>query len=438
MGFGTAFARRNVMEQYMDKEPFWDPHEKNPQYSLLNQVQVPTEETIRQYQIQKIQTFEKAAMKKQFANLDPLAKQNFQNIISNFSSDENQVINEMITNFVTKVNALYYVGNLEEKNEQQWKDIQKRFQRLEQALNVLMKELNTSSTNSFGMPTVLGTTLLSIQQAMSACNIENLDVGYLNGFLKNLNKLKGDALEEIGVAFFKKLRVPAIESIRLGSVYLHTKQANRHSGQLIQDLIAYNINSPEILNDVEVEYKPIGASTPIKAPLSQLLKDIEAANGQSKNIIIYDSTYDILTNLQSINVQAKSGKNQLPWNKNASTSVAIGEYGKDNLALSVKNTFKLLHTLNSAENNEQPWRVKDSSEDYNALANYGLATVMNKVLHLSSKEGNQFVLTPFGFMTFSERMTQLLKTENYIALIQGGVTLNNNTLGTKYQVGITK
>ena len=85
-----------------------------------------------------------------------------------------------------------------------------------------------------------------------------------------------------------------------------------------------------------------------------------------------------------------------------------------------KNEFTLLKNYwitkeipktNSRENNYQPWMVKDSSPDYNALANYGLATVMNKVLHLS-KEGNQFVLTPYGFMTFSERIKQLLKTNN--------------------------
>ena len=433
MGFGTSFARRNVIEQYMDKEPFWDPYDKNPQYSLLNQVQVPTIDVIRNYQIEKIQRFEKTVMKQKFTDLDPVTKQNFQGIIGSFSAEENQVINNMITNFVTKVNALYYVGDLENKNEAEWNDIQKRFMRLEQALNVLIQELNINANTK----TVLGSTLSSIQEAMRACNIETLDIGYLNNFLKHLNQLKGDALEEIGVAFFKKLKVPNVDSIRLGSVYLKTNQKNRHSGQLIQDLIAYNINSPDVLNDIEVEYKPIGASKPIKAPLSQLFKDIENANGSSKNITIYDSTYDVLTRLQSINVQAKSGKNQLPWNKNLSTSVSIGEYGKDNLTLSVKNTFKLLHTLNTQENNKQPWRVKDSSEDYNALANYGLATVLNKVLHLSA-EGNQFVLTPYGFMTFSERMAQLLKTENYIALIQGEVMLNNNTLETKYQVGITK
>ena len=62
---------------------------------------------------------------------------------------------------------------------------------------------------------------------------------------------------------------------------------------------------------------------------------------------------------------------------------------------------------------------------------------MNKVLHLS-EQGNQFVLTPFGFMTFSARMKQLLKTNNYIALIQGNVAINKYTMSNKYNVGITK
>jgi len=63
---------------------------------------------------------------------------------------------------------------------------------------------------------------------------------------------------------------------------------------------------------------------------------------------------------------------------------------------------------------------------------------MHKVLHLS-EEGNQYVLTPYGFMTFSKRMEQLLKTENYIALIQGNVVLEGDkTMTDKRKVGITK
>ena len=128
----------------------------------------------------------------------------------------------------------------------------------------------------------------------------------------------------------------------------------------------------------------------------------------------------------------------MPWNQNASTSISIGEYDKtDGLAISVYHTFHLLHSLNNVENDVQPWMVKDTGADYNALANYGLATVMNKVLHLS-EQGNQFVLTPYGFMTFSARMKQLLKTNNYIALIQGSVVINNTTMSNKYKVSITK
>lgn len=274
---------------------------------------------------------------------------------------------------------------------------------------------------------------------MAACNLNSLDSATVNEFLKNINQMKGNTLEELGVAFFKKLKVPNIDSIRLGSVYLNTDGRNgRHKGQLIQDLIAFDITSPDILKDVEVEYRPVGSDKYIKAPLSTLFKDIESANGGSKQLSITDETYDVLLGLHSIGVQAKSGKNQLPWNKNASTSVSIGEYDKvDKLAISVYRTFELLHTLNNSENSTQPWKVQNTSGDYNALANYGLATVMSKVLHLS-EQGNQFVLTPYGFMTFSARMKQLLKTNNYIALIQGNVVLNESTMSNKYSVGITQ
>jgi hypothetical protein len=41
-------------------------------------------------------------------------------------------------------------------------------------------------------------------------------------------------LEELGVAYFRKLGIPNIESIRLGSVYLNTDgRKGRHRGQLI-------------------------------------------------------------------------------------------------------------------------------------------------------------------------------------------------------------
>lgn len=439
MTLGTMFARNNILENYVNKDPFWDPYNGTPQYSLLNQVEVPTITAIRAYQIEKIEEFENKVFESKFQNLDNVAKDNFSNIISSFENDESQTINQMLENFVTKMNSFYYVNKGEHKSEKDWQYLRRRLIALKKALSLLMKELSVPKTNAFGMPTVLQSTLERIESTLAACSIDSLNVATVNEFLKNINQIKGDTLEELGVAYFRQLRIPNIESIRLGSVFLNTDgRQGRHKGQLIQDLIAFDITSPDILNDVEVEYKPIGSNNYIKAPLSKLFEDIEKANGGSKQIVITDDTYDVLMNLQSINIQAKSGKNQLPWNQNASTSVSIGEYDKiDKLAISVYHTFRLLHSLNSAENGIQPWMVKNTGDDYNALANYGLATVMSKVLHLS-EQGNQFVLTPFGFMTFSARMKQLLKTSNYIALIQGNVVINKTTMSNKYKVGITK
>lgn len=438
MTLGTMFAKNNVLESYANKDPFWDPYSGSPQYSLLNKVVVPDATAIRAYQIEKIEEFEQAASVR-YTKLDGVAKGNFASVIGSFESDESQVINTMLENFVTKMNSFYYVNKGDNKSERDWNYLRNNLKRLEQSLLSLMQQLQVPSTNAFGMPTVLQTTLEEVQSTLAACQIGSLDVGVVNAFLKKVNQIKGDTLEELGVAYFRQLKIPNIESIRLGSVYLNTDGRNgRHKGQLIQDLIAYNVMSPDVLNDVEVEYRPVGSDTMIKAPLSQLFADIERANGSSKQITITDETYDVLLKLQSINVQAKSGKNQLPWNQNASTSVSIGEYDKvDNLALSVYHTFDLLHSLNNAETKTQPWMVKDSSDDYNALANYGLATVMSKVLHLST-EGNQYVLTPYGFMTFSARMKQLLKTNNYIALLQSNVMVNKTTMTNKYKVGITK
>lgn len=435
---GTKFARNNVIEYYSNRDPFWDPRDKSEKYSELNKVIVPTNEQIRAYQIEKIERLEKLTMQKKFKKLDPITKANFQGIISRFESEENAEVNEALETLVTKINGLYYVNKEDVKSEADWKTIQTRLRNVQKALQSIMTQLNAPVKNQSGQPTVLGTSLETLEQAITACNLNSLDVSVVNDFLKTINQLKGNLLEELGVAYFRNLRIPAVDSIRLGSVYLNTDgRKGRHSGQLIQDLMFYNIDSPDLLNDVEVEYKLPGEDKYIKASLKQLFADIEKANGGSKQITITDETYDVITNLEQISVQAKSGKNQLPWNKNKSTSVSISEYGKDNLSLSIKATFKLLTTLNSKEKQTQPWSIKDQSSDYNALANYGLATVLFKVLHLS-EEGNQYLLTPYGFMTYSERMRQLLKTENYIALLQDNIVLNSDTMTTKHAVGISK
>ena len=55
--------------------------------------------------------------------------------------------------------------------------------------------------------------------------------------------------------------------------------------------------------------------------------------------------------------------------------------------------------------------MQKTSSKYDAIANYGLATALVKTLHLD-KHGNQYLLTPSGFISYTERMTQLMKEEN--------------------------
>ena len=437
MTFGTLFARNNIVEEQSNKDPFWTPYTGEPQFALLNNVQVPSDAAIRQYQIEKIRVFTRDALNDKFNNMDDIANQSFANLLKFFESNEKTVVDTMLENFVTKKNSFYYHNNkTEERSDKEWKTLQTKLQNLEKALQQLMTELKIPK-EEFNQPTVMGKTLQTVQNAMTAANLSSLNPGEINDFLKHINQMKGDTLEELGVAYLKSLKLPNINSIRLGSVYLKTSQKNRHSGQLIQDLIAYNMDAPELMEQM-VEYKTIDGVQKT-ATLKQFFADVEAANGQSKQIIIEDSTYNVLMNLDQISIQAKSGKNQLPWNQNKSTKVKINEFSEDDgLLLSVHRTFSLLHSLNSMETDTQPWMVKDTSADYQALANYGLATVLYKVLHLST-QGNQYLLTPYGFMTFADRMEQLLKEENYIALIQGQISLSeNNVMETPRAVGITK
>lgn len=419
MGFGSEFARRNVIEKYVNRDPFWNPSDGVPEYELLNQVIVPSPQDIRNFQIQKIKRFEEQSIDSRFVGLNSLATQSFNSVLQQFESKENESIDQAIEFLVTKFNHLYFTNKGEEKSQKDWEVIQTRLKALQKALQNLQSELAMNSM-------VMTETLQRVQRAIQGCSLNSLNVEEVNAFLSSVSKTKGALLEEIGVAYFKYLNIPAIESIRVGNVHLNTNRPSRHSGQLIQDLIVYNIDSPVLLKDTQVTYKPVGSDKDVTTSLGEMLEAIEKANGQNKSIIINDDTYDVLLELQSINIQAKSGKNQQPWNINKSTSFSINEFSDENdlFDLSIKRTFSLLSSLKLEDNLSGNWTIEDTSDDYNALANYGLATVLFKVLHLS-KEGNQFLLTPYGFMSYSNRIAQLLQTENSIIAIQDKVSLSS-------------
>ena len=73
------------------------------------------------------------------------------------------------------------------------------------------------------------------------------------------------------------------------------------------------------------------------------------------------------------------------------------------------------------------------------MANYGLATVLSKILHLSSDKGNQYLLTPQGFVTYPERIEYLFNKHKSIITVSSNIKItSNNTLTQKYAAQIPR
>lgn len=419
----------NIVKVYPNKEPFWG------KYNDLNSVIIPSTDEIRQYQLAKLKAFQKAALKNQNNNeitqrINTLFKQGAgKAMVTDYSNGEEISLTDALTKIANMFTGLqsyrYHVSG--GVSEQQYKNINGICKGITKQLNILQQSLNINSV-------VYEQELRKVLDLMNAAEQQSLSAEDIKAWYYKINKIKGNLLEEIGTAWLNNLKVPNIQTINTGSIYLHTNNSNRHSGQLIQDLMTLSIDNIDLLNSVTLTYKTPNGDN-MTTSLQEFLNILESASGSSKQIVIEDEAYDTLLSLSALNVQAKSGKNQLPWNKTSQINqVSIGEYGRDNLPLTVKRTFTLLHSLD----NEKPkdiW-VKDNSKDYNALANYGLATVLVKVMHLEANEGNQYLLTPSGFITYTERLEQLFSLSNGIAELVGGVSINEDTLNTKYQVKI--
>ena len=425
MGLGTTFARQNIINQYRNQTPFWD-NPTGEHYSELNNVIVPKFPEIQAFQLQQLKRVETAILDNKFTEMNNLiGKTNLSNIVSLFASEENKQLSEVTTNFVKRANALLWYKNRNGYSETEWKSIQTRLLNLKTSLMQLIAQ------TSMDQP-IAASYIAAVDDALKACGIR--DAASLRDFTIQINQFKGAAVEDAGVAWLNAHKIPNTVTIRLGNVSLRTKDANRHSGQLIQDLMTISLDTPDILDTI-IEYQPIGSNEFIQAPLRDFIDALNKASGQEKQIVLNDNGYSALLNLSQLSFQAKSGLKQKLWNMAKYNTISISEFGKDdNLAISVRRTFELLHSLDL----EQPkdiW-VKDESADYNALANYGLGTVLAKVMSLSATEGNQYVLTPAGFTTFSERLTWLFKTQKQIAQIQGNVRIDNSTLTNAYSVEI--
>ena len=270
---------------------------------------------------------------------------------------------------------------------------------------------------------------------MDAANFSPANV---TNWVHHMAHLKGDTVEQIGKEWFSQKGIPNVKSIVTGALEYRGKKY-QHQGQLIQDLMLIKIDSPELLDSVKISYTIAGNSSDKREmSLGKFLNMLDGLNKDAKHIMLTDEGYENLMKYSALNIQAKAGINQLPWNKNASTSVSIADFTDETggLALSARRVFQLLESLNSYDPPEPHWELKDTANAYQALANFGLATALAKVLHLEANFGNQYLLTPQGFISFPERMKQLFKEQKYKAYMQGQINLNDS-LSKPHTVNIT-
>lgn len=424
-----ADFKRNIHKEFPGRNPFWgDPYEK------LNEVTVPSIQAIQQYQLAKIEAFQKiasdqVAAKNQKLNALFLNGQ-INSLASITDSDMDVKLDEALEKIVSAINGTY-AGNKHKDSEYNYSLLKTQLTKLKSAIEQLNSAIISQNANG-GIPAVY---LDTVNNAIDACSMESLDANVLDEWFKHLNKYKGDLVEDFGVAWLSLLKIPNVESIELNTGALNYQGDKKgHKGQIIQDLMSLQVTGLD-LDNIPIRYRSAGEKTFVTTSLREFLNQMDQASNQHKQIILEDDGYDVLLGLSQLNIQAKAGLNQRPWNVNKSTQVSIGEFSpEDGLVVSAFHTFDLLDSLDKEGAPEYDW-VATNSSDYNALANYGLATVLFKVLHLN-EDGNNYLLTPQGFTTYTDRLKELMSRGkgNRRIGIKGNVTVDQKTMDNSYDV----
>lgn len=435
MLYSNIFAKNNVTSTKNYNFVFFNKGTPpNTPYGELNSIIVPTPSSIQLAQIEKIRILQKNAFSKtklQNSVLNRMIQDGSLNSALPFYLEgQEYTLSEALNKLVDQIHSLG-INNRRHLSENTkmstYKGLNTKLRNLSNILNSLSKQLNINSP-------IYDSYLEQIDSVIKSCEIA--DSGSINQWANKIYNMQGDIVEILGTAYLNK--VPQLQTIKTattGGVNLQGENlsAGRHKGQIIQDLLSFNMSDIDVMK-TQISYTTVGGE-----PKTATIKEfIDILNGikKSETIIIDDDAYTTLLELSTLNTQAKSGKNQLPWNvslksKIAATSVSIGEFDNQiSSGLGIRRAFELLHTLNQDEDLD----IADKSADYNALANYGLSSMLAKVLHLSEKEGNQILLTPSGFITYTERLEQLFKDgEDYVMFVED-IILSDSTLTQSYHV----
>lgn len=364
-------------------------------YKDLNDIGAPGANDIQNFQKRKLAEFQAMAIKNssKAQSLNNFLLQNGKFL--NSTAEYDQILLSHIQDLFSNINQMIASGAMSKKTRESLS------QDKQQEYNII-SQLN-----------VIGNTLDSLRQknnmTISSLYIDQLDTlvkqlpgANLDQVLKTLYHLKGDILEEVGTEWINE-RMPT--NIKTKAKAYSTGSIRGKGGQLIQDILVMDIEAIDLEESIIIDYTLNDQSYSV--PLKEFLNTVEKYSG-SKQIVIGDEAESILQRFSLMGIQAKSGINQLPWNtgsKNTWTSIgaAAGDSASDTYIYFLNRIQDLYKTWDTDHKN-----IKTQSPEYRAMADYALATQLSKVLHLS-KLDNQFVLTPNGFMPFTDRILELVE-----------------------------
>lgn len=411
---------------------FYKNSQTGEDFSILNNFQpIAGNDEVWNFQRQELAALQKNVIKNKHAVLNEMiASGEINKGPSDYQAQQNQMMDETIQKIYDSIDQIRY-NNTKEGGIAAYESGKSQNQIRNEALYQLRDAMIEVKQKAAIDSPIYDEDLQKIERMIAGIEKNNRATGW-SSFIKNINQFQGETLEEIGTAWFNE-RIPKnleMRAVSTGKVYYG---GGKHgvAGQLIQDMLVVNLNAPDILNDKMISFtiSKNKKEQKYEMSLSEFFDFLEKYSG-SEQVKLDDAGYDLVLAAAEMGIQAKSGKNQLPWNKNKSNRISIANFGDDDHSPSVKRAFLLLQELKHLCD-----RVNDKSEQYNLMANYGLATCFAKFLHMDDL-GNQYLLTRDGFISYYDRIMNLHNQYGSIFTISGndGITLDDNTVSTSHNV----